>query len=100
MGNEFAQKNEWDSNSQLQWNAIGKPEEGLLNLINDLNSLYKEYDDLHIDENFSWIDFNDVNNTVISFMRGNIVCIFNFTPVERENYAIGVDSPGTYTEIF
>ena len=35
----------------------------------------------------------------MSFMRGNTVCIFNFTPVEREHYAIGVDMPGEYNEI-
>ncbi len=99
MGSEFAQENEWNSLEELEWKKITAAGEGLLSLIHDLNSAYCSYKDLQSDNNFSWIDFSDVNNTVMSFMRGNTVCIFNFTPVEREHYAIGVDMPGEYNEI-
>ncbi|WP_192805725.1 1,4-alpha-glucan branching protein GlgB [Picrophilus oshimae] len=98
MGNEFAQKNEWNVLSQLSWNDLDDGKY-VMELIHDLNNLYKNDFNFYNDKNFSWIDFNDKTNTVISFNRGNAVCIFNFTPVERENYAIGVDYPSRYIEI-
>ncbi len=99
MGSEFAQKMEWNSLKELDWDDIKGPENGLISLIHDLNYLYLASKDLSSDNNFSWIDFNDNDNTVMSFKRGDISCIFNFTPIERENYAIGVDKPGMYKEI-
>ncbi|SMD31446.1 1,4-alpha-glucan branching protein GlgB [Picrophilus oshimae] len=98
MGNEFAQKNEWNVLSQLSWNDLDDGKY-VMELIHDLNNLYKNDFNFYNDKNFSWIDFNDKTNTVISFNRGNAVCIFNFTPVERENYAIGVDYLSRYIEI-
>jgi 1,4-alpha-glucan branching enzyme len=51
-------------------------------------------------ESFEWIDFNDRDNTVMSFMRRDsgehAVVIFNFTPVPRANYRIGAPEAGRY----
>ncbi|WP_276968555.1 alpha amylase C-terminal domain-containing protein, partial [Metallibacterium scheffleri] len=55
---------------------------------------------------FQWIDFNDRENTVISFFRKNsdsksvILYIFNFTPVARHGYRIGIPQKGKYRSIF
>jgi 1,4-alpha-glucan branching enzyme len=56
-------------------------------------------------EGFEWIDFRDVDNSVVSFLRrgkdpGDVtVCAFNFTPVGRAGYRLGVPFPGRYREL-
>ncbi len=98
MGSEFGQKEEWDVLNELHWEEF-KNNEKIFKLLSDLNELYRNNGDFINDDDFSWVDFNDKINTVISFMRGNILCVFNFTPVIRENYCIGVDLSGKYKEI-
>jgi 1,4-alpha-glucan branching enzyme len=75
-----------------------------------LNGIYRERPELHqIDfshEGFEWIDFHDVQQSIISFIRRGVheedftVCAFNFTPLPREGYRVGVPRPGIYREIF
>ena len=56
-------------------------------------------------EGFEWIDFHDVENTILSFIRRGhapgeeVVVVCNFTPVPRHEYRIGVDHPGWYREL-
>ena len=56
-------------------------------------------------DGFSWIDCNDNENSVISMVRfardrrDCLVMAFNFTPVPRTGYRIGVPYPGHYAEI-
>ena len=53
---------------------------------------------------FQWITCDDVDNSVLAFMRkagdARVICVFNFTPVPRENYVIGVPESGSYKEVF
>jgi len=109
MGNEFAQAEEWDVLSELHWDEFNEPDRRrIFHMVGDLNTIYQKYSELHYNDNFpsgfEWVDFNDTENTVISFLRksdaGGILCIFNMTPVVRENYCIGVDSYSHYDEIF
>ena len=53
---------------------------------------------------FAWIDITDAEQSVISFMRRSsrdelIVAVFNFTPVPRHNYQVGVPLPGRWLEL-
>src|SRR5205807_8980612 len=54
---------------------------------------------------FRWIDCNDNENSVVSIVRyaGDrrdfLVLVFNFTPVARPEYRIGVPEPGWYAEL-
>ena len=54
---------------------------------------------------FRWIDCNDNENSVVSFVRyardprDFVVMVFNFTPVPRDGYRIGVPEPGYYAEL-
>jgi 1,4-alpha-glucan branching enzyme len=74
-----------------------------------LNKLYVEQPALHqIDmswEGFQWIDFHDVDQSVVSFIRKAndpndfVVVAANFTPVPREGYRLGVPAPGFYREL-
>ena len=85
------------------------PHRGLQTLTADLNAIYRNEPALHqVDfdwHGFEWIDCNDADSSVLSFLRrakdpGDfIVVVANFTPVQRETYRVGVPEPGFYREI-
>ena len=101
MGGEFAQREEWDSGSSLDWHltAYG-PHSGMQQLVRALNRLHREHAPLHqLDcdpRGFEWIHCDDRDNCVIAFLRHAddgappLLCAFNFTPVPRDNYRLGV----------
>jgi 1,4-alpha-glucan branching enzyme len=109
MGGELAQEREWNHDRGLDWHLLEDPmNEGVQSLVRDLNRLYREIPALHeLDcepEGFEWIDCNDSEQSVISYLRrgkdgkpGAIV-ICNFTPVVREAYRVGVPLAGYYRE--
>jgi 1,4-alpha-glucan branching enzyme len=95
--------------TQLNWGAAGEPQRNGINLlVADLNKLYRDCQPLHqldfSEQGFRWLDCNDSEQSVLSLLRydqeGNhIACIFNFTPVPRHGYRIGIPSTEDYTEI-
>ncbi len=110
MGNEFAQCNEWDHHWQLAWDLLEKEEhKGVQQLITDLNKLYKAHPFWHQydlrGDGFSWIDPDDCDNSVFSFIRKTgetketLLFISNFTPVERSQYKLGVPHKGCWKEL-
>jgi len=110
MGSEIAQRKEWDCLHSLDWHLLQyEPHQKISLFLKDLNKIYKDHKSLfevdHSYDGFEWIDFNDTDNSVISFIRKSknveeiMVCVFNFTPVPRENYRIGVPKKGVYQEI-
>ncbi len=110
MGGEIAQGNEWNHNASLDWHLLQYDEHrGVQNLVRDLNQLYRAEPALHEadceSQGFEWIDADDADSNVISFIRTapssgrRIVCVCNFSPVVRESYRVGVPSPGYYREI-
>ena len=110
MGDEFGQEREWDHDRGLDWSLVSEPlHGGLQRFVRDLNRVYAAEPALHeIDFDFSgfqWIDCNDSENSVASFIRRAknpadfLVAVLNFTPVPREMYRIGVPSPGPYSEL-
>lgn len=109
MGCEFAQGTEWNVNRSLDWYVLDYPHhKGIQTLVKDLNYLYTHHAALyHYDFDhlgFEWIDCHDFQQSIISYRRKSdtedLIIIFNFTPVPRENYRIGVPKEGTYQEIF
>ncbi|MBZ4683193.1 MAG: 1,4-alpha-glucan branching protein [Fusobacteriales bacterium] len=109
MGCEFGQWNEWNCNQSIDWHLLQyEPHKKLLEFVKTLNKVYKENKALwEIDfsyEGFEWIDFNDSDNSIISFIRKSkdgekILCAFNFTPAVQNDYRIGVPESGYYEEI-
>lgn len=109
MGNEIAQRSEWNHNNSIEWNLCQhESHKGIQKLISDLNRMYNREKALHeIDfshDGFEWISCNDVDNSAVSYIRkarsGNpLVVVSNFTPVPRLNYRIGVNQPGRYREL-
>ena len=108
MGNEFAQWHEWNEGQTLEWHLIDIPAHRNVQLfIRDMNHLYQKEPALYQydfeQKGFYWLDCNDYQQSVISFVRQSdheyLICIFNFTPVVRHHYRIGLPELGTYEEI-
>lgn len=110
MGTEIGQWEEWDFNKSLNWNLLKYDlHKKLHKFVKDLNNLYHKEPALYqIDfhpDGFEWIDFQDVDNSVICFLRKGkkpediLISICNLTPVPRVNYRVGVPSSGMYKEI-
>lgn len=110
MGGEFGQIEEWNHDGQLNWALLEDPRHrGLADFVKDLNRLYKSQPALYENDfsysGFEWIDFRDAEATVVSFVRkgqdprNELTFIFNFTPVPRHNYRVGVNRPGYYKEM-
>ena len=110
MGAELAQWAEWNHDGSLDWHLTADSmHEGVRLLVRDLNHLYQREPSLHeIDfdpAGFQWIDANDHENSVISFIRRArrhedfTIMVVNFTPVPRHGYRVGVPQPGWYAEL-
>lgn len=110
MGGEFAQWAEWNFEQSLDWALLDyEYHRGVFRLVQDLNALYKTQPALHeVDfsyTGFEWIDFSDHAASIISFERKardgdeTLVAVFNFTPVPRHGYRIGVRHDGVYREL-
>jgi len=110
MGCEFGQRSEWSHDHSLDWHLLDVPlHRRIRQFVQDLNRVYAAEPALHeIDfdpAGFQWIDCNDSDNSVVSFIRRAkapedfVVVIVNFTPVPREGYRIGVPAPGPYLEL-
>ena len=74
MGSEFAQEREWDESTTLDWYRLDDPgHRGVSRLVTDLNHAYRGAPALWARDNdpsgFGWIDANDAENNVLSFLR-------------------------------
>jgi hypothetical protein len=77
--------------------------------VRDLNRLHTAEAALHdLDfdpAGFDWIDCNDPDQSTFSFLRYSeggaeaVAAVFNFTPVPRHGFRLGVPFPGRWTEI-
>ena len=110
MGGEFAQWREWNHDRSLDWHLLDDPSHAAIRrFIQDLNWHYCAEPALHQrdfdPDGFRWIDCNDNENSVVSIVRyakereDFVVMVFNFTPVPRAEYRIGVPAPGFYVEL-
>jgi 1,4-alpha-glucan branching enzyme len=110
MGSEFGQWREWSHDDSLDWHLLDdQTHAGIRLWVQDLNRVYREEPalfDLDFDWNgFQWIDCNDNESSVISFIRRArdprefVVMVLNFTPIVRHAYKIGVPETGFYREV-
>lgn len=105
MGAEIAQGREWDVETSVDWHLAELPDRAALReFIRTIGEVYLACPILwRSDPNpecFEWIDFNDRENTVLSYIRRDgmdpAIVIFNFTPVPRPNYRIGAPEAGRW----
>ena len=109
MGSEFGQWREWNHDRSLDWHLLQDPaHEGIRRFVQALNYHYRREPALHeVDfepSGFRWIDCNDNENSIISFLRvglqaESVAMVFNFTPVPREQYRLGLPEAGYYAEL-
>ncbi len=110
MGAEFGQWREWNHDAGLDWQLLDEPgHAGLQRVVRDLNRLYAVMPALHQRDHqpdgFRWIDCTDNENSIFSVLRtaadpaDHVVAVFNFTPVPRHGYAVGVPHAGFYREV-
>lgn len=107
MGQEFGQLREWSEERELDWFLLGEDSHrNLQSFVKDLLHLYKKYPSLHALDNdpegFEWINPNDGDRSIFSFVRksptkrNNILLVVNFTPVDRPDYRVGVPKKKQY----
>ena len=109
MGCEFGQWSEWNHDASLDWHLLAHPlHAGLQRWVRDLNTLYRGTGAMYeVDfdpAGFEWIDCNDHQRSVLSFLRRGrdpgdaMVFACNFTPVPRHNFRIGAPRGGCWKE--
>mgnify|MGYP000713289320 CR=1 FL=1 len=111
QGSEFGQVSEWNFQQSLEWHLLDYDvHKGAQTLVKELNKLYRKEPALHKKQfsfdGFEWINHNDHENSVISYMRKSddekdlVIIVCNLTPIPRENYRIGVPKSGKLKELF
>ncbi len=107
MGQEFAQLREWSEERELDWYLLAEEEHlQMQSWVRDLLHLYKRNKAMHeMDsswEGFEWINADDAERSIFSFVRHsrdckkNLLFVCNFTPVVREDYRVGVPKRKQY----
>ena len=113
MGGEFGQFVEWRFAEQLDWMLEGyELHSKMKDYCAKLNSFYKLHPAFYEIEReqgewrgFKWLNAEDGENSVLSFMRmdnsgdDKIAVVINFTPVAREKYIVGVPEYGEYETV-
>ena len=109
MGSELGQESEWSEARELDWWLLEHVEHrGLHSVVRDLNRIYREHPALwardYNPDGFAWIDPNDADNNVFSFIRNDghdslVVCVANFSAVPHEGYRLGFPRAGVWREL-
>jgi 1,4-alpha-glucan branching enzyme len=110
MGGEFGQRREWTHEASLEWHVLQYPlHHGVQRWVTDLNRVYKETPSLYrkdfSPDGFRWVQRGDWEQSALSFLRlaGDeappVLAVFNFTPVPRFNYRVGVPRGGYWREL-
>ena len=110
MGCEFGQRSEWNHDASLEWHLLEQPlHAGLQQWVRDLHRLYRGQPSLYEQDNdpagFEWIDCNDHETSVVSFIRRGrnpsdvLLFVCNFTPVPRLGWRVGAPSGGIWREV-
>ena len=111
MGQEFGERREWSEERELDWPSLDDPKHrNLKEYVGQLLTMYNKYPALYgMDDTwdgFQWINANDGDRSIFSFVRyspskrNNLLFVINFTPVDRPDYRVGVPKKKRYTKIF
>ena len=107
MGQEFAQLQEWSEARELDWYLLAEEKhQQMQNYVKALLHLYKKtpalYDADQDPCGFEWINADDADRSIFSFVRhskdgkSNLLFVINFTPVARPDYRVGVPKRKQY----
>ncbi|AXF84990.1 1,4-alpha-glucan branching enzyme GlgB [Ephemeroptericola cinctiostellae] len=109
MGQEFAQRSEWNENIGLDWHLLGyDTHKGVQNLVRDLNHLYRTVPALYEKDceggGFEWLIVDDREQSVFAWVRRGldgskpVVVVSNLTPVPRLGYRVPMPVAGRWIE--
>lgn len=101
MGQDFGQLQEWSEEREIDWFLLGEEKHRQLkDFVSALLKLYKKYPALYAGdqdpEGFRWINADDGERSIYSFVRmsalgrNHLLFVCNYTPLEREDYRVGV----------
>jgi len=102
MGQEFGQLREWSEERELDWYLLeDERHQKLQDWMKALLKIYHRYpcmyeQDIRSWEGFQWINANDADRSIFSFVRRskdgkkNLLFVINFTPVAYDDYRVGV----------
>jgi 1,4-alpha-glucan branching enzyme len=107
MGQEFAQEREWSEARELDWFLLGeKLNKGMQDYVKELLAIYRKYSCLYEIDNdwggFEWINANDGDRSIYSFLRknseykNNLLFVMNMTPMARDDFRVGVPDKKKY----
>ena len=107
MGQDFAQLREWSEKRELDWYLLAEKEhQQMQSWVRDLLHLYRRrkafYEQDNTWEGFEWINADDRDRSIYSFVRHakggkqNLLFVVSFTPVAREDYRVGVPKRKQY----
>ena len=110
MGGEFGQAHEWNHDAELSGGSLlDARHAGVQKLVGDLNRAYTGNPALHQrdcrEDGFEWIDGGNADESILAWVRWGedgsapVLCVFNFTPIERTDRRIGVPKAGKWREI-
>ncbi len=109
MGGEFGQYQEWSEARSLDWHLLQYADhQNMQRYMKELNHFYlaespfweRDYDP----SGFSWIECDDKESSVVSFLRRSedkeLLFVCNFTPNTHFDFRLGVPQQGRYREVF
>lgn len=107
MGQDFGQFQEWSEARELDWYLLKEARhQQLQEYVKELLTMYRKYPALYANDNgyegFEWINANDGDRSIFSFVRwsptkrNNLLFVCNFTPMERSDYMVGVPKKKQY----
>jgi 1,4-alpha-glucan branching enzyme len=111
MGNEIAQTNEWDYNSELQWELLGyDAHNGMQECVRKLNHLYQQEPAMHElqfdKKGFVWENIENPEKGIIAYRRSgkdksqDLLVIINNSNENQTDWEIVVQGKEQWQEIF
>ncbi len=111
MGQDFGHEREWDENREIDWYLASDPQHReIMDCVKRLNALYQREVCFHSDSlnpvTFEWINRNDRDRNIFSYMRRNpwnynesLIVVMNCSPNTYSDYCCGAVR-GTYKMLF
>ena len=107
MGQDFGQEREWSEARELDWFLLQeKNNKGMHEYVKELLKIYNMYSALYEQDDswagFEWMNADDADNSVYSFVRKNstgtknLLFVLNMTPMMREKYRVPLPAAGRY----
>ena len=113
MGQEFAERHEWDESRELDWGLFLDPgSREVFHTVRGLLGLYKRLPVLHRDPPydgrvFQWVNRYDGSRSTFSYIRkqpgtnaGAALCVLSFAPLHHTYYDAGVPEGGEWRCVF